>query len=70
MDAIDLANANAERVLQSQIAHQTKFAHSNRPSAKYCAECGEPISEARRKAVAGRQRCVACQTIREGRHGR
>ena len=27
-----------------------------------CEECGEPIPEARRKAVPGVRRCVACQT--------
>ncbi len=26
-----------------------------------CEECGEPIPEARRKAVPGVRRCVACQ---------
>lgn len=27
-----------------------------------CAECGEPIPEARRKAIPGVRLCVACQT--------
>ena len=31
-------------------------------SLKECEECGEPIPEARRKAVPGVRRCVACQT--------
>jgi len=30
-----------------------------------CIECGEPIPEARRRAVAGVQRCVACQQARD-----
>lgn len=34
---------------------------SSRPSAKECAECGEEISEARRKAVPGVQLCIYCK---------
>lgn len=30
-------------------------------SARECRECGEPIPEARRKAVPGVRLCVACQ---------
>jgi phage/conjugal plasmid C-4 type zinc finger TraR family protein len=35
------------------------------PSAEYCDECGEPIPEARRLAVAGVRTCVACQSVRD-----
>ena len=31
------------------------------PSATHCKECGGPIPEARRAALAGVQLCVACQ---------
>lgn len=31
------------------------------PSAEFCAECDEPIPEARRKAVPGVRLCVSCQ---------
>lgn len=31
------------------------------PGRSHCAECGEPIPEARRKALPGVQLCVACQ---------
>jgi len=31
------------------------------PSAKHCEECGEEIPEARRQAVPGVRKCVACQ---------
>jgi phage/conjugal plasmid C-4 type zinc finger TraR family protein len=31
-------------------------------SAEECQECGEPIPEARRRAVPGVQTCVACQS--------
>ena len=30
-------------------------------SARECAECGEPIPEARRRALPGVQLCIACQ---------
>ncbi len=30
-------------------------------SASHCDDCGEPIPEARRQAVPGVRRCVACQ---------
>jgi phage/conjugal plasmid C-4 type zinc finger TraR family protein len=31
------------------------------PSATHCEDCGEPIPEARRAALAGVRLCVACQ---------
>ena len=31
------------------------------PALTHCAECGEPIAEARRQAVAGVRLCLACQ---------
>jgi phage/conjugal plasmid C-4 type zinc finger TraR family protein len=31
------------------------------PGLTHCAECGEPIAEARRQAVPGVRLCVACQ---------
>lgn len=34
-------------------------------AAKYCEECGEPIPEARRKALSGTRTCVACQSARD-----
>ncbi|MGN6314328.1 MAG: DksA/TraR family C4-type zinc finger protein [Rhodanobacteraceae bacterium] len=35
------------------------------PSLKHCAECGEPIPEARRKAVPGVRLCVSCQSAQD-----
>lgn len=32
----------------------------------YCAECEEPIAEARRVAVAGVKLCIECQNERDG----
>lgn len=36
-----------------------------RPSAEFCAECDDPIPEARRVAVPGVQLCVNCQAGRD-----
>ena len=35
--------------------------------AEHCVECGEPIPEARRKALPGVVTCVACQSGRDSR---
>ena len=37
----------------------------SQPSLSECAECGEPISEARQKAVPGVQLCLECATLNE-----
>lgn len=36
------------------------------PSRSHCAECGEPIPEARRRAVPGVRLCIACQEAADG----
>ena len=45
-------------------------ARANMPAGEgspFCDECGEPIPEARRKALPGVRTCVSCQTARDGR---
>ncbi|HEJ6971908.1 TPA: DksA/TraR family C4-type zinc finger protein [Serratia marcescens] len=37
-------------------------------SEHYCQECGEPIPEARRKALKGVRYCLACQTEQDKKH--
>ncbi|MCW6024120.1 DksA/TraR family C4-type zinc finger protein [Serratia marcescens] len=37
-------------------------------SKRYCQECGEPIPEARRKALKGVRYCLACQTEQDKKH--
>jgi phage/conjugal plasmid C-4 type zinc finger TraR family protein len=37
------------------------------PSLANCEECGEPIPEARRRALPGARTCVACQSARDKR---
>lgn len=50
--------------IDQSIADAVKHAReslSNGPGLTDCEDCGEPIPEARRKAVPGVRRCVACQ---------
>ena len=35
----------------------------------HCEECGDPIPEARRRAVPGARGCIACQSERDARSG-
>lgn len=37
-------------------------------SERYCQECGEPIPEARRKALTGVRFCLACQAEQDKKH--
>ncbi|MCX7381724.1 MAG: DksA/TraR family C4-type zinc finger protein [Alphaproteobacteria bacterium] len=37
------------------------------PGETHCVECGEPIPEGRRRAVAGVRTCVPCQAEIDGR---
>ena len=39
------------------------------PGRRDCEECGEPIPEARRRAVPGVRLCVACQQARDAEEG-
>lgn len=38
-------------------------------SAAHCADCGEAIPEARRRAIPGVRRCVVCQSGRDANAG-
>jgi phage/conjugal plasmid C-4 type zinc finger TraR family protein len=40
------------------------------PSLQSCEDCGEPIPEARRRAVPGVQRCVHCQAEHDAQQTR
>ena len=47
----------------------TRLRAQRRPageSLSHCAECGEPISEARRAAIPGVKLCIDCQQERDG----
>ena len=67
MDECDMGKLTAERHLNAVLAGHKAQAKSSRQSRTRCLDCGEKIPEARRKAVAGCDRCVECQTSFEGR---
>ena len=57
--------------IEASIADElTRMAAQRRPvgdSLRVCAECDEPIPEARRQAIAGVKLCIDCQTARDAR---
>jgi len=51
--------------IDDTVADGVQRARSRLPageSSEYCQECGEPIPEARRRAVPGVQTCISCQS--------
>ena len=65
-DIIDRASEREAEFLADALARHQRPSE-NRGSLKNCADCGEPIPEARRKAVSGCMRCIVCQEYFE--HG-
>lgn len=54
--------------IDSTVESAVERARSRLPQGKsrqHCEECGEPIPEARRRAIAGVRLCVSCQTDRD-----
>jgi phage/conjugal plasmid C-4 type zinc finger TraR family protein len=54
--------------IDDTIADAVKAARSRMPAGEsetHCAECGEKIPEARRRAVPGVRRCIECQSARD-----
>lgn len=55
-----------QQQIDDSLADALQFVRANLPqgeSAEECEECGEPIPEARRKAMPGVRFCVQCQEI-------
>ena len=63
MDIAHQAQAEIDRMNVRGLRTSSKKATP--VSAEFCAECGEPIPEARRLAVPGCRLCIECQTERE-----
>ena len=59
-DVIDRAQAAEQAFLAGAVRRYERGAEWL-PSAEECEECGDPIPEARRKAVPGCTRCIQCQ---------
>jgi len=56
------------RLLEDTIADAVKRARADMPSgeaAKYFAECGDEIPEARRRVLPATRMCVVCQSARD-----
>lgn len=68
-DLIDVANDQADYLLQVNLARHQRRTAGQATSAAFCDSCGVDIPEARRQAVPGCQNCIDCQAIREVRRG-
>lgn len=68
----DAVNEQIESSLNDAVEQARKQLNlnSNGVSAEFCEECGEPIPEARRKALLGVRYCINCQqALDEQQHG-
>jgi phage/conjugal plasmid C-4 type zinc finger TraR family protein len=65
-DDIDRANDQAQYLLDVAL-QRSRLAPSSRVSAKFCADCDDPIPLLRQQTIAGCQTCVDCQGLREAR---
>lgn len=63
-DEIDRAQEINEQLLGDALAQQQRRMPRGESLAE-CVDCGEPIPEARRKAMPGCRRCIDCQTLHE-----
>lgn len=65
-DIIDTASEIEELQRNNSLSHHRL--NRNAVSAEHCIECGDPIEERRRAAVAGCQTCAECQSDLELRN--
>ena len=56
-----------EASINDELARLRSFKKPVGDSLTHCAECDEPIPEARRIAIAGVKLCIECQSERDGR---
>lgn len=57
-------DGNVQDQIHDSLEDEIARARRNLPSGEslaFCEDCGEPIPEARRKALPGVRRCLACQ---------
>ena len=67
MDQFDRASDVERRFIESAIA-KARRAPALGVSRTHCAECGDEIPEARRRAIAGCKLCIVCQQEEEAMH--
>jgi phage/conjugal plasmid C-4 type zinc finger TraR family protein len=65
MDAADAAQEQEAVYLGNQLARQQRRAALDMPGNALCADCAEPIPEARRRAMPSATRCISCQAWAE-----
>lgn len=63
-DDLDRAQEITETLLADALAAQQRKMPKGKSLAE-CEDCGEPIPEARRRAMPGCRRCIECQTTLE-----
>lgn len=65
MDEVDLAQQREAAYLEDRLRAQARAAALGDPGAGICADCGEEIPAARRRALPSATRCVECQAWHE-----
>lgn len=60
-------NEQIEASIQDELARMKARTQPVGESLAECAECGEPIPEARRNAIPGVKLCIDCQNERDNR---
>ena len=66
------ADGAEQQQIEDSLSDEIARARRNirkRPGLELCEECGEPIPEARRKAVPGVRLCIKCQEKWDKAHG-
>ena len=58
-------NEQIEASIQDELARLKARVQPVGESLTECAECGEPIPEARRRALPGVQLCISCQEVHD-----
>lgn len=61
----EMAQAVTEQQLRASLSQILDVVRSDKPSHRYCEECGAAIPEARRRAVRGVRFCIGCQEVWE-----
>lgn len=61
-DEADTANDYAEQARAMAIRNISDHMRRTSEALENCAECGEPIPQARREAMPGCEHCIKCQS--------
>lgn len=64
-DIVDIATVEVSQNMENRLCRRRRRFRALKRSRRFCAECGEPIPEARQQAVPGCQLCIDCQEEKE-----